>query len=164
MQALRKTSIERSSMRAFWVIKNPTPRKSHKFKFSLFFMLVLLAAGVVIVNLSQKALITENAMRIEKLKDQLKAENYQNEKLIIETETLKSPERIEQIAREKLGMISPSQLEFIQMPTELGDNQGHPKEKITLKKSVSGFIKRLTGKLENALLSDSAYEAEAGIP
>lgn len=164
MQAARKMPTARSSMRAFWVIENPQPRKSNKFRFSLFFMVVILAAGIVIVNLSQRALITENAMQIEELKDQLKAEKYRNEKLIIETESLKSPERIEQIAREKLGMISPSKLGFIKMPRESGENPTPPKNNPTLKQSMSKFIKRLTRKFEDALLSDATYEAEAGIP
>lgn len=163
MQAARNVA-ERPSIRAFWVIESPGTKRRTKPKFSLFFMIVLLAAGVVIINLTQRALIAQNALQIERLKGRLKEVTYQNEKLIMETASLKSPERIEKIAREELGMIPPNRLGFIQMPQGLEEPIKASKTAATLRQSLRKALRNLAVRLEDILISDSSQEAEAGIP
>ncbi len=163
MQTARKAAA-RPSIRAFWVIETPKAKRRSKPKFSLFFMIVLLAAGVVIVNLTQRALIAQNALQIERLKGKLKEVTYQNEKLIIETASLRSPERIEKIAREELGMSPPIQLGFIQMPEGLEKPLKPSQSNPSLKQSLRRAVRNLTIRLEDILISDNNQEAEAGIP
>lgn len=163
MQAARKAA-ERPSIRAFWVIESPRPKGRTKPRLSLFFMIVILAAAVVILNLTQRALIAQNALQIESLKGRLKEVTYLNEKLVMQTASLKSPERIETIAREELGMVSPQQLGFIQMPEGLQEPPRASKASATLGQNLQTVFRNLATRLEDILISDSTQEAEAGIP
>ncbi len=86
---------------------------------SKFAILIFVFAFLVIFNVVQRAIITQSVFELESLKMALEQENLRQEKLKIAINTLKSPERIEKVALEKLGMVYPTQVSYIILPEEL---------------------------------------------
>jgi cell division protein FtsL len=75
--------------------------------------IIILLAVAVTVNVSQRALIAQYTIRNAELGSVLQDEQVKNEKLQMQISGMKSPERIEKIAMEKLGMVKPAEISYI---------------------------------------------------
>ena len=94
------------------VRKQRTYTKDDVFKTQLLFRALFLAALVAILSLFyiwSRVQIVHYGYEINSLKSHQEALLEQNKKLSVEWATLKSPERIEKIAREKLIMQAPTE-------------------------------------------------------
>ncbi|HAW60222.1 MAG TPA: hypothetical protein DCW86_01965 [Actinobacteria bacterium] len=97
--------------------KRKTRRREREISpFGVFMALTLLLAAITMLNVSQRALVIQTALRAEQLKGMLQAEEADYKRLLLEVSRLKSPERIEGIAAEKLGMVHPPRLSYIILP------------------------------------------------
>jgi len=70
----------------------------------LFFVPLVLIAAALFFQLSVRARITETGYRINELSQREEALNRELEKLAVKQQALQSPERIDRIARGRLGM------------------------------------------------------------
>ncbi len=160
MQAARKIAKTPSQpLRSFKVIEN---RRYGKFSspFVNFLLFSFILALFVMLNLSQRALIAQYALQMEKLKTTLHVEQIKNEKLLLQAMELKSPERIRKIACEELGMISPTEVSYITLPPEMNLQggrepfaRGSPPSK---ESAILGRLCKLAGRLEKFLRSPEA--------
>jgi cell division protein FtsB len=71
---------------------------------------------LALLNLSEKALVTQNTYRIERMKQTLETVRASQEKLRTEITFLKTPERIQKVATGKLSMVTPTEITFISLP------------------------------------------------
>lgn len=98
-------------------VKSTHPKKISLFK--LFILLAIILSGMVMFNLSQKALIAQDGLRIQKLKGLLQLEKLRQEELILKSTKLKSSQRIERIALSELGMVAPTKIDYIVLPKKV---------------------------------------------
>lgn len=100
----------------------PLPQRLQKraggsvFTFLLLSSLIL--TSLALLNLSEKALVTQNTYRIERIKEALEAARFSQEKLETEITSLKTPERIQRVATDNLSMVTPTEITFISLPAE----------------------------------------------
>jgi cell division protein FtsL len=78
-----------------------------------YILVLALVALMAIILLSRFSMITESQYRIEKLKNELKNIEEQNQRLKVEVANLKSVARIEDIAKNKLNMIEPDSHQIV---------------------------------------------------
>jgi cell division protein FtsL len=83
--------------------------------FTNFFFVTLVIAFLVLVNVSQRALIAQNAIDIDLLKKLVENQKLLKENLTVMRAKLAAPERIEQIATNKLKMVKPVQVSYIKI-------------------------------------------------
>ena len=69
--------------------------------------LAFLFAAVGVLHVSSRVMVVDAGYRLSKLEAQQRQLSLENQKLQIELATLKSPARLEQLAREQLGMRPP---------------------------------------------------------
>ena len=70
--------------------------------------LALLFAAVGVLHVSSRVMVVDAGYRLSKLEAQQRQLSLENQKLQIELATLKSPARLEKLAREQLGMQPPA--------------------------------------------------------
>lgn len=107
-----------------WKHKSPPvkwPEKTTIAASSIFlkFVIIIMACAIMFLGyLAERAVLSQNESRIHRSKQELRVleEEYQN--LLINTARLKSPERIEKVAIEQLGMVVPSHISYIQLPSD----------------------------------------------
>lgn len=109
--------------------------------FGVFMVLTLLLAAVTMLNVSQRTLVIQTALRAEQLKGTLQVEEAEHKKLLLEASRLKSPERIEGIAAEKLGMVHPPRLSYIILPRNV---EGEKLASASSESSGENLLTRLT--------------------
>lgn len=128
----------------------------------VFFLLISVGLALIIaINVSQHALIAQKALQTERLSRILQTEEARRERLLVEWMRLKSPENIERIARERLGMVMPVQITYINLPAETVTAK---RESVTLwskayttSRSGLSAIHSLTGKVSTKLANISTY-------
>jgi len=84
---------------------------------------LFVAAALVFSYVYQQALVTQNTMEITELKERINEEKTLNEKLKVRAVVLSSPERLEELATDSLGMVKPESVGYILLPS--GDNKSH---------------------------------------
>jgi len=104
--------------------------------FSLFLFLSFFLATGLIFNVSQRALIAQVALENKQLEDVLEKEQLKEQRLFIAKAKLNSPDRIEKIAVEKLGMICSSEVNYLELPSEIAG------QKDSVRSSPSSTSKR----------------------
>jgi cell division protein FtsL len=73
---------------------------------------IALAAVVFAVLLAQ-VILAQSAFKLAELRKDLVAAETQHEELLLQAAKMESPDRIESIARNQLGMIDPNSVEYI---------------------------------------------------
>jgi len=155
MQTARKLNpadIPRKQLRVVKKTKTRvrTPDLSSMFSFLLVSATIL--AVILIFNVSQRALIAQGALQNKQLKDSLEREQVRYEKLLLAKIKLAAPDRIEKRAIEKLGMLNPVEVSYLELPEEIDEQEeakaeslgaSKPKEKAPL----SMLTKRFTGQV-----------------
>jgi cell division protein FtsL len=91
--------------------------------FSFLLVSATILAAILIFNVSQRALIAQSALQNKQLKDVLEKEQLKHEKLLLTKIILSSPDRIEKRAIEKLGMVNPVEVSYLELPEEI-EKQG----------------------------------------
>lgn len=136
-------------------------RRHKRSPFVLFLLISVGLALIISINVSQHALIAQKALQTERLNRILQTEEARRERLLVEWMRLKSPENIERFAQERLGMVMPVQITYINFPAETVTAK---RESVTLWSKVyatsrSGLtaIHSLTGKVSIQLANISTY-------
>lgn len=70
--------------------------------------LFILFAGVGILHVTSRVLVVDMGYRLSKAEADERSLTRENDRLKLELATLKNPQRLEKLAREKLGMAMPS--------------------------------------------------------
>ena len=87
-------------------------RRSRSFNFSNYLVILVIFFCISFFQVTQQALVAQDAVTISNLQSELRSNKNLNEKMRIESEVLKSPGRIEQLALEQ-GMVKPLEVEYI---------------------------------------------------
>lgn len=101
--------------------KSKVARRRQAYSFFVFVVAATLLTAAVMVNVSEHALIAQDAVELENLKGEVQIEQTSREDLLIQKAALESPERIEAIAVGKIGMVRPAQVDYL-MLSEPRDN------------------------------------------
>ncbi|PTL77766.1 cell division protein FtsL [Vitiosangium sp. GDMCC 1.1324] len=81
--------------------------------------LFALFAGVGILHVTSRVLVVDMGYRLSQAEGEERSLTRENDRLKLELATLKSPARLEKLAREKLGMSMPAGPLVISLPPEL---------------------------------------------
>lgn len=81
---------------------------------TLFMVVICLS---ILFNVIERTAIIENMLTEDNLINTLKEEKIYKEKLMAEIAKLKSPERIEEIALNELGMVVPEEVNYVKIVT-----------------------------------------------
>lgn len=109
------------------------PDSSSMFSFFLMFATVL--AAILIVNVSQRALIAQGALQNKQLKDTFEKEELRQQNLFVAKTELCAPDRIEKIAIEKLGLVNPADVSYLELPNKI-DRQKEAAKSSTSQRST----------------------------
>lgn len=82
-------------------------------RFWVFVALVTYLCAMGIARVRVQALVAETALQVSSQETSLRQLTLENEKLKVESVTLRSPARIERYALKRLGMIRPEQVRYI---------------------------------------------------
>ena len=117
----------------------PAPAKKRKIYvwkrgafFNFFALCATLLAVLVILNLMQRALIAQDALKVQKLRNSVQGEKTRQERLFLKRTKLNSPRRIEKIALEKLKMVAPAQVHYLVLPPDISDDPDSSEETVYL--------------------------------
>ena len=72
------------------------------------FLLCVMFAAVGIMHVSSRVMVVRTGYQLSKLQNESRTLARENDRLKLELATLKSPRRLERLAREELGMAPPS--------------------------------------------------------
>jgi len=95
----------------------PKPAARPRFAFNKIFIMLTIVALACFAHVSQRMLIAQNGIDIDRLKTQIKAEERTGQILSARATSLKSPARIERLAQ-RLEMVKPDGVTFIEVPAE----------------------------------------------
>lgn len=101
-----------------WTISNSNAKRPAGNLFFLFSVFCVASALVFLIYLGERAIVSQNAMKIDQLKQELQRQEQIYQSLLISTACLKSPERIEKAAIERLSMVAPGHINYIQLPSD----------------------------------------------
>lgn len=107
--------------------------------FAIFVLAASLMAGAVMINVTQQALIAQDAAQLEVLQSKLEKERTTYEKLKLEKIKQSSPQRVEALATSRLGMVKPDMVGYIVIPPTIAslkekEHKNSPGEGISSKK------------------------------
>ena len=126
----------------------PKPAVRPRFAFNKIFIALAIVALACFAHVSQRVLIAQNGIDIDRLKTQIKAEERAGQFLNARATSLKSPARIERLAQ-RLDMAKPDGVTFIEVPAELAgqvlSNAKPARQSISL--SRPAVLGRLVAKL-----------------
>ena len=112
--------------------------------FYLFAGLATLLTGLVILNLSQRAIIAQDALRAQKLRNSVQAEKTRQERLFLNKTKLGSLRRIEKIAVDKLGMVTPPKVEYLVLPPDISKEGAQSDKPVYLSAQLNSIDKNFT--------------------
>lgn len=119
-----------------------------RFAFNKIFILLAVFALACFAHMSQRMLIAQNGIDIARLKTQIKTEERAGQILSARATLLKSPTRIERLAR-RLDMVKPDGVTFIEIPPapagEAPSDEGPARQSTSL--SRSAVLGRIVAKL-----------------
>ncbi len=81
-----------------------------------------MAVGLIF-NVSQRALIAQGALQNKQLEDKFEKEQLKRQKLLVAKIELNAPGRIEKIAIEKLGMVNPAEVSYLELPNKISKQE-----------------------------------------
>ena len=91
-----------------------TSKKSTRGYFFRIFVLATVYLGLLaLVHVALQAQIMENGLRLNSLQMEISRVQDENTRLSLELAELKSPQRIITIAKDKLGMVMPDEVEYL---------------------------------------------------
>lgn len=94
----------------------PIRRKSRiALSFPNFVLFAVILAGFALFNATQKALIAQGSIDLSRLKEEYSSAKELNDSLKLERAKLASPQRITQIATEKLKMVRPGKVSYLRL-------------------------------------------------
>ncbi len=91
--------------------------------FSVFLIFSTILAVGLIFNVSQRALIAQGALQNKQLEDKFEKEQLKRQKLLVAKIELNAPGRIEKIAIEKLGMVNPAEVSYLELPNKISKQE-----------------------------------------
>lgn len=97
------------------------PAARPRFTFNKVFIALAIVAFACFAHMSQRMLIAQNGIDIDRLKSQIKAEERDAQILNAKATSLKSPGRIERLAG-RLDMVKPDGVTFIEVPSQPVDH------------------------------------------
>ncbi|MDI6799322.1 MAG: hypothetical protein QMD53_01335 [Actinomycetota bacterium] len=117
MEAARKLTSHREfeQRRSLSLIEGDKRGTSSKKVISLLFAIICIS---ILFNVIQRTSFIENDMTEGNLIRTLQEEKLYKKKLMAEIAQLKSSERIEEIAVNKLGMITPSEVKYVRLTSD----------------------------------------------
>ncbi|HEX21440.1 MAG TPA: hypothetical protein ENH19_02155 [Actinobacteria bacterium] len=128
MQTARRLNIETNASG----LTLRTPRVN-EMRFDILFtkaaLMIFGIAALVFVYVYQQTLVTQNTMEIAELKEQISDVKTLNDKLKIQDVVLQSPERLEQLATDSLGMVKPKTVKYLVIPMGNKKNHSQPSSK-----------------------------------
>lgn len=139
-----------------------------KLKLGPMISLVFLACMIVAVVLSYVAIhaaMAKTAYDINKIKKQIGSLQNENEQLQLQIMNLTSLDRIEEVARNKLGMARPEEVQFvalpiIEMPSKNAADDYPPTAKETTSKKVASIVDQVYKTISKHM--GDTVSAEAG--
>lgn len=125
IQAVRKATVRHQPLRK----EQPKPEKNLKIvegrrskalslprvSFPVFILIVSLLTAGVLVNIAQKALVSQLSYDIESLKKEIQTAQQEQDKLLALKARLQSPQRIESVAIGKLSMVSAPKISYLKI-------------------------------------------------
>ncbi len=96
-----------------------TTRDRKRFSFSNFMLVLSFLVLAAFTHVYQQALVSQNGIEIARLKAQIKEEARVGKDLKTQVMLLKSPSRLERIAKAELGMVKPDVVKYIVLPAEI---------------------------------------------
>lgn len=100
--------------------RQPLPQRQVKARPDTLFGFLILAAlalsALAVVNLSFRAVSTEQNYRLQRIKNEISQNRADQERLKLEVARLTSPEHIQRVAIEKLTMTVPDEVSFLSLP------------------------------------------------
>jgi len=118
MQTARKLTHEPNKKQVKNSLRLITNKRKRSISVGIVIVIVAALPATVMFNSVQRTLVTQNAIEIENLREILQEEQAYNQKLKVNVTRLKSPERIQEIALGKLGMIVPATVNYIKVANE----------------------------------------------
>lgn len=111
----RRDIIYQRPRQRLTVIEKPAAgKKAKERKKRIFFMFAVLGS-LLILNLTEHALIAQNSFSIQKTMDSIEEEIMNAERLKLSINALENPTRIRAIAINKLGMCEPESVTFLSL-------------------------------------------------
>lgn len=102
-------------------------------------LILFITASLVFIYVYQLTLVTQNSMEITELKERIYEQKTINDKLKIEDVVLQSPERLEQLATDSLGMIKPETFSYIVIPAPNATSHGRESKKRGVLSSIKSL-------------------------
>jgi len=118
MQTARKLTHEPNKKQVKNRLRLITNKRKRNISVGIIIVIVAALPATVMLNSVQRTLVTQNAIEIENLREILQEEQAYNQKLMVKVARLKSPERIQEIALGKLGMVAPAKVNYIKVTNE----------------------------------------------
>ncbi len=91
--------------------------------FANFVFCAVIVAAFALFNAAQKALIAQGSIELNALKEKYTAAKQLNDSLKLERAKLASPQRVGQIAADKLKMVKPEKVSYIRLETPKADDK-----------------------------------------
>lgn len=137
---IKERKIEEPELR---LVKGGTGRKTSKkstrgYFFRIFVLTTVYLGLLAFAHVALQAQIMENGLRLNSLKNEISRVQDENTRWSLELAELKSPQRIITIARDKLGMVMPDEVEYLSVGNEGRGKVGEVKEK-SFVGAVAGF-------------------------
>ncbi|HEB12753.1 MAG TPA: septum formation initiator family protein [Actinobacteria bacterium] len=96
-----------------------TTRDKKGFNFGNFMLVLGFLVLVAFTHVYQQALVSQNGIEIARLRDEIKEEARLGKDLKTQKMLLKSPSRLERLAKTELGMVKPDEVKYIILPAEI---------------------------------------------
>ena len=84
---------------------------------------VILALAIVFGILLEQVVLAQSAFRLADISKQLTEEQSRHQELLLKAARLESGDRIERIARDRLGMVEPRHTEYVVADIRTGDDR-----------------------------------------
>ncbi len=91
-----------------------TPRARRRRAMALLIGLVMLVSAGLFAVVVAHVVLTQNQFRLDRLRQQVATETAKNERLRLEVAQAQSPARIVQMAEQRLGMVVPSTITYLE--------------------------------------------------
>lgn len=97
-----------------------------------FVVVTLVGYGAIfLVYVVQLTFINQNGMKIQGLRAQVEQAKGERQELFMQVKILNSPQRIEDIALNQLGMIKPSEVEYLHLFDDKSKDNSEPKARLS---------------------------------
>lgn len=112
-RARRRDIVYRRPRQRLVIVEKSVQKKRFKERKRRLFFLSVFFGALLILNLSEHALIAQNGFRIQKMVEAIRGEAVSAEKLKLRISYLQNPTRIRAIAMNKLEMIEPTEISYL---------------------------------------------------